>query len=86
MSRRRRQRKPMSKKERAEIKRRNRNNCQRENYRIKQRKTFFVEYSRICKKYGCFIWGNLSSVHKVNRTDKIYTIKSHLEGLEPERN
>lgn len=73
----------MSKEKREKLKRIDLNQRQRGNYNNKQRKLFFVEYSRICRKYGCFIWGNISSVHKVERKSKIYTVKSHLEGLEP---
>lgn len=51
-------------------------------YELKQRKLFFEEYNKICKKYGCYI-GSLSGsfITKQKQTEKIYTIKSHIETL-----
>lgn len=65
------------------IRRKEKNYNSRKRYKLKQRKLFFNEYDRICKKYGCYI-GSLSGafVSKQKRGETIYTIKSHLETVE----
>lgn len=52
------------------------------NYAVKQKKAFYKEYRVLCKKYGCFIQSFSGSyVNKFWPKEKIYTLKSHLEGV-----
>ncbi len=64
------------------IRRDNRNYRAGERYALKQRKLFFIEYEKLCKKYGCFVqclYG--AHITKQKRGEEIYTIDSHLESL-----
>lgn len=83
--RRRRKRKPLTKKQREEFKQAAHLYKRLKKLKLKKMTNFLKEYKVICRKYGCYIWGNLSNVHK---EDKIYNVKDHLvsmtEGLKRE--
>ena len=64
-----------------ERKRLQRNQSNRRSYNRKQRRAFYEEYARICKKYGCRLGLHYPTVWKVKRGEKISTIKSQLESV-----
>lgn len=80
---RRRNRIPISKKVRKEMCRQSYNSHRRDAYAQGQKEKFFDEYSRICKKYGCYITGDMKYISKAKRGDLIHTVKSHLENMDP---
>ncbi len=77
--RRRRKRKPLTDEQRAELRRQNKNARQRSGYAKSQKRKFFIEYSELCKQYGCIITGNIKHLTKVKRGETITTVKGHLE-------
>jgi len=65
-----------------ERKRKAKNYNSRKRYEQKQMKLFLAEYSKICKKYGCFILSFYGThISKQQRGEKIYTIDSHLRSI-----
>lgn len=83
MPRRPRKRKPLTKEQIDKLNKKNRNFQARQRYALKRKKLFFIEYEKLCKKYGCFI-SSLSGefLTKQKRGEDIYTIQSHLESVE----
>jgi hypothetical protein len=80
MPRRHRKHKPLTDKEIKELRRLSRNRGERKRYSEKQRQVFYIEYARLCKKYGCVATLTTSpTIWKVNPKETIYTISSHLE-------
>ena len=80
MPRRHRKHKPLIDKEIKELRSLNRNQNARLRYNDKQRRAFYIEYARICRKYGCVATLTKSpTIWKVNPKETIYTIKSNLE-------
>ena len=79
---RRRKPKPLTDKQIAELNKRNRNFQARQRYALKRRKLFYIEYEKLCKKYGCFVqclYG--AHITKEKRGEEIYTLQSHLESV-----
>ena len=79
---RRRKRKPLTKEQIAERRRKDKNYNARKRYALKQKRLFYIEYEKLCKKYGCYS-DSLSGafITKQKRGETIYTIKSHLGSL-----
>ncbi len=79
---RRRKRKPLTKEQIAERRRKDKNYNARNRYALNQKKLFYIEYEKLCKKYGCFI-DSLSGhfLTKQKRGEELYTIESHLESI-----
>lgn len=66
-----------------EYRQKNKNYNSRKRYTQKQMKLFFTEYSKICKKYGCFVQSFYGThISKQKRNEKIYTIDSHLKSID----
>lgn len=77
-----RKRKPLSDEEKNRRRKKDRSYQAKERYAQRQRELFFIEYEKLCKKYGCFVqclYG--AHVTKQRREEKIYTMQSHLESL-----
>ena len=47
----------------------------------KGKKPFMKEYTKLCRKYRCYVRGNLQSVRAQRKGEEIYTITSHLSSL-----
>ncbi len=80
---RRRKRKPLTTEQILERRRVDRNHQAKKRYTLKQKKLFYIEYKKLCKKYGCFI-DSLSGhfLTKQERGEEIYTIESHLDSIQ----
>ncbi len=79
---RRRKREPLSDEKIKELRRKDKNYNARRRYALKQRILFYIEYEKLCKKYGCYI-GSLSGsfIKKQPRDETLYTISSQLDTL-----
>lgn len=78
----RRKRIPLTEAQIQEYKRKDKNFANRRRYKLKQMKLFYIEYVKICKKYGCFVQSHYGSqISKQQQGEKIYTIDSHLKSL-----
>jgi len=80
---RRRNRKPLTEAQRKRLIRRDEAYERQEKIEYQQKKDFLKAYTKICRRYGCYVsgLGGGDSISKQRKGEKIYTITSHLEGL-----
>ncbi len=80
---RRRKRKPLSDEQIKERRRKDKNFNTRKRYALKQKILFYIEYEKLCKKYGCFVqclYG--PHIKKHYHRETIYTLSSHLDSVQ----
>ena len=76
----------LTEKQRAELRRLSKNRAQKYYYAEHQKRKFFEEYMRICRKYGCYVGGwtyvlTGCRLRKVKQEKSF--LKNHFEDIKP---